>query len=110
MPKLEGMGFATAVIERCRRRETSVEEAMTEMRLAGVPARRIEDVSEILWGSSVSAATVSNLNERAFEAVEEWRSRPLTCDYPYVFVDGIHLFFTSIKFHNSRNFLSLVAR
>ena len=64
---------------------------MTEMRLAGVPARRIEDVSEILWGSSVSAATVSNLNERAFEAVEEWRSRPLTRPYPYVFVDGIYL-------------------
>ena len=112
MPKLKGMRFATAIIERCRRRETSVEEAMIEMYLAGVSTRRIEDVSEILWGASVSvsAATVSNLNERAFEAVEEWRSRPLTRPYPYVFVDGIHLFFTSIKFHNSRNFLSLVAR
>ena len=27
--------------------------------------RRIEDVSEALWGASVSAATVSNLNEKA---------------------------------------------
>lgn len=91
MPKLKGMRFATAIIERYRRRETSVEEAMIEMYLAGVSTRRIEDVSEILWGSSVSAATVSNLNERAFEAVEEWRSRPLTRPYPYVFVDGIYL-------------------
>ena len=91
MPKLKGMRFATAIIERYRRRETSVEEAMIEMYLAGVSTRRIEDVSEILWGSSVSAATVSNLNDRAFEAVEEWRSRPLTCEYPYVFVDGIYL-------------------
>ncbi|WP_304596894.1 IS256 family transposase, partial [Adlercreutzia caecimuris] len=91
MPKLKGMRFATAIIERYRRRETSVEEAMIEMYLAGVPTGRIEDVSEILWGSSVSAATVSNLNERAFEAVEEWRSRPLTRPYPYVFVDGIYL-------------------
>lgn len=61
------------------------------MYLAGVSAGRIEDVSEILWGSSVSAATVSNLNDKAFEAVEEWRSRPLACGYPYVFVDGIYL-------------------
>lgn len=91
MPKLKGMRFATAIIERYRRRETSVEEAVIEMYLAGVSTRRIEDVSEILWGASVSAATVSNLNDRAFEAVEEWRSRPLTCAYPYVFVDGIYL-------------------
>ena len=87
MPKLKGMRFATAIIERYKRRETSVEEAMIEMYLAGVSTRRIEDVSEILWGSTVSAATVSNLNEKAFESVEEWRCRPLTCDYPYVFTD-----------------------
>ncbi len=91
MPKLKGMRFATAIIERYKRRETSVEEAMIEMYLAGVSTRRIEDVSEILWGASVSAATVSNLNDKAFEAVEEWRSRPLACKYPYVFVDGIYL-------------------
>ncbi|MVX61418.1 IS256 family transposase [Enterorhabdus mucosicola] len=91
MPKLKGMRFATAIIERYKRRETSVEEAMIEMYLAGVSTRRIEDVSEILWGASVSAATVSNLNGKAFEAVEEWRSRPLIRSYPYVFVDGIYL-------------------
>lgn len=91
MPKLKGMRFTTAIIERYKRREISVEEAMIEMYLAGVSTRRIEDVSEVLWGSSVSAATVSNLNDKAFEAVEEWRSRPLTCTYPYVFIDGIYL-------------------
>ena len=48
MPKLKGMRFATAVVERHKRRETSVEEAIIEMYLAGVPTRRIEDVSEIL--------------------------------------------------------------
>ncbi|MCQ5071762.1 transposase, partial [Adlercreutzia sp. DFI.6.23] len=57
MPKLKGMRFATAIIERYKRRETSVEEAMIEMYLAGVSPRRIEDVSEILWGASVSAST-----------------------------------------------------
>ena len=91
MPKLKGTRFATAVIERCRRRETSVEEAMMEMHLAGVSPRRIEDASENLRGSSASAATVSNLNERAFEAVEAWRSRPLERAHPCVYVDGIYL-------------------
>ena len=91
MPKLKGMRFATAVIERYKRRETSVEEAIIEMYLAGVSTRRIEDVSEILWGAGVSAGTVSNLNDKTFKAVDEWRCRPLTCEYPYVYVDGIYL-------------------
>ena len=96
MPKLKGMRFTTAIIERCRRRETSVEEAMIGMCLAGVSTRRIEDVSGILWGSSVPAATVSNLNERAFEAVEARRSRPLERAYPYVYVDGIWIGYTRL--------------
>ena len=91
MPKLKGARFTTAIIEHYRRRESSVEEAMMEMYLSGVSTRRIEDVSEILWGSSVSVATVSNLNERAFASVEEWRNRPLVRAHPYVYVDGIYL-------------------
>ena len=91
VPKLRGATFQTAVIERYRRRETSVEEAIIEMYLAGVSTRRVEDVSEILWGAGVSAGTVSNLNDKAFKAVEEWRCRPLTCEYPYVYVDGIYI-------------------
>ena len=91
MPKPEGMRFTTAVIERCRRREASVGEAMIETCLAGVSTRRIEGVSEILRGSSVSAATVSSLNEKAFEAVGAWRSRPPERACPYACVDGICL-------------------
>lgn len=91
VPKLRGATFQTAVIERYRRRETSVEEAIIEMYLAGVSTRRIEDVSQILWGAGVSAGTVSNLNDKAFASVEEWRNRPLEGEYPYVFVDGVYL-------------------
>lgn len=91
VPKLRGATFQTAVIERYRRRETSVEEAIIEMYLAGVSTRRIEDVSQILWGAGVSAGTVSNLNDKAFASVEEWRNRQLQGEYPYVFVDGVYL-------------------
>lgn len=61
------------------------------MYLAGVSTRRIEDVSELLWGAPVSSGTVSNLNERAFASIEAWRQRPLDGGYPYVFADGIYL-------------------
>lgn len=91
VPKLRGARFTTEVIERYRRRESSVEEAMMEMYLVGVSTRSVEDVAQILWDKGVSAGTVSNLNKRAFSSVEEWRSRPLTCEYPYVFVDGTYV-------------------
>ena len=91
MPKLKGMRFTTAIIERYRRRETSVEEAMIGCTWPASRRAGSRTSSEILWGSSVSAATVSNLNEKAFAAVEEWRNRPLVRAYPYVYVDGIYL-------------------
>lgn len=54
---------------RYRWRLTSVEEAIVELYLVGVSTRRIEDVSELLWGAPVSSGTVSNLNERDFASI-----------------------------------------
>ena len=73
VPKLRHMPFETAIIERYRRRESSVEEALVEMYLAGVSVRRVEDITEALWGSRVSPNTISDLNQKIFERVEEWR-------------------------------------
>lgn len=92
VPKLKGVAFETAIIERYRRRECSVEEALIEMYLAGVSVRRVEDITEALWGTKVSPGTISNLNKKAYEHIEAWRNRPLTGgNYPYVYVDGIFL-------------------
>lgn len=50
VPKLRLAPFETAIIERYSRRESSVEESLIEMYLAGVSVRRVEDVTELLWG------------------------------------------------------------
>ncbi len=91
VPKLKGLTFETAIIERYRRRETSIEEALIEMYLAGVSVRRVEDITEALWGARVSSGTISNLNQKAYEKIEKWRTRPITGTYPYVYLDGIYL-------------------
>ena len=91
VPKLKGVPFETAIIERYRRRESSVEEALIEMYLAGVSVRRVEDITEALWGTKVSPGTISNLNKKAYEHIETWRTRPLVGSYPYVYVDGVYL-------------------
>ena len=91
MPKLRNATFETAIIERYRRRESSVEEALIEMYLAGVSVRRVEDVTEALWGTRVSAGTVSELNKKVYERIELWRNSPIEGDYPYVYLDGISM-------------------
>jgi len=89
VPKLRRQTFETAIIERYRRRESSVEEALIEMYLAGVSVRRVEDITEALWGTRVSPSTVSNLNKKIYAKIEAWRNSPIEGAHPYVFLDGI---------------------
>ena len=92
VPRLKGVTFETAIIERYRRRESSVEEAHIEMYLAGVSVRRVKDITEALWGTKVSPSTISELNKKAYVHIEDWWNRPLQGGrYPYVYVDGIYL-------------------
>jgi transposase-like protein len=91
VPKLRSVPFETAIIERYRRRESSVEEALIEMYLAGVSVRRVEDITQALWGTRVSPSTVSKLNQKIYKHIDTWRNRELKRSYPYVFLDGIVL-------------------
>ncbi|MDX1346232.1 MAG: IS256 family transposase [Sedimenticolaceae bacterium] len=91
MPKLRRQPFETAIIERYRRRESSIEESLIEMYLAGVSVRRVEDITEALWGTRVSPGTVSKLNQKVYKHIEAWRNRPIEGEYPYVYLDGVVL-------------------
>lgn len=91
VPKLRSLPFERAIIERYRRREASVEESLVEMYLAGVSVRRVEDITEALWGTRVSSSTVSRLNQRIYRHIEAWRNREITGEFPYVYLDGVVL-------------------
>lgn len=91
VPKLRQQKFETAIIERYQRRESSIEEALIEMYLAGVSVRRVEDITQALWGTKVSPGTVSNLNQKIYKRIEKWRNRPIEGRVPYVYLDGIVL-------------------
>lgn len=60
-----------------------------EMYLAGVSVRRVEDITEALWGTRVSPGTVSNLNKKLYAQIEAWRNEPIEGRHPYVYLDGI---------------------
>ena len=85
--KLKGISFETTIIERCSHRKCSVEETLIE-----ISARRVEDITEALWGSNLSPSIISELNKNAYIHIEDWHNRLLQgrrC--PYVYMDGIYL-------------------
>lgn len=91
VPRLRTLPFETQIIKRYQTKQSSVEEALIEMYLAGVSVRRVEDITEALWGTKVSSSTVSELNQKIYGKIEEWRMQPIAGEHPYVFVDGVYL-------------------
>lgn len=91
VPKLRKLTFESQIIDRYRRKEASIEESMIEMYLAGVSVRRVEDITEALWGMKVSPGTVSNMNKKVYETIETWRNKPIEGKHPYVYLDGTYL-------------------
>ena len=61
------------------------------MYLAGVSVRRVEDITEALWGTRVSSGTVSRLNQKIYAHIEAWRNRQIVGEFPYLYLDGVIL-------------------
>jgi transposase-like protein len=91
VPRLRKLPLETAIIERYKRRESSVEEALVEMYLAGVSMRRVEDITEALWGVRTSASTVGQMAQKVYGQIEAWRNRKIEGQHAYVYLDGIWL-------------------
>ena len=88
-PKLKGAIFGSAVVERYRGREQSVEESLIDMHPAGVSTRRVDDISQLPWGDRMPSQTLSDKLKKAYSEIEAWRTRPLESECPYVFADGV---------------------
>ncbi len=82
VPRLRYLRFQTQIIERYRRRESTVEEALIEMYLAGESVRRVKDFTEALWGKRVSSSAMSELNQKLCTTIEAWRQRPIEGEHP----------------------------
>lgn len=91
VPRLRELAFTSSIVERYQRRECSIDEALVEMYFAGVSTRRIQDITEALWGGKVSADQMSTLSAKTFERMEAWRTRPIEGRWRYIFCDGLVL-------------------
>lgn len=89
VPRLRVIPFQSAIIERYRRMEISLEEALLEMYLQGVSTRRVSDITEALCGVSFSPSRQSRINKKVYEKLSLWLCRGLKRYYPYLYLDGI---------------------
>ena len=86
VPRLRSLPFEMEIIRRYQTKQSSVEEALIEMYLAGVSVRRVEDITEALWGErSVPAPSATSIRRSTARSksggcVRSMRSIP-TCSW-----------------------------
>lgn len=88
IPKVRKGSYFPSFLEPRRRSEHALLNVIQEAYINGVSTRRVEDVMQALGVDGVSKSEVSRICGALDEQVEEFRERPLTCAYPYVWFDA----------------------
>ena len=88
VPRTRDGAFSTSMFRRFQRSERALQLSLVEMYVQGVSTRKVTKVTETLFGTEVSAATISNLSKDLDEEIAVWRDRPLEEAYPYLVVDA----------------------
>ena len=88
VPKDRDGEFQTELFERYQRSEKAFVAALLQMYVEGVSTRKVTAITEALCGLEVSKSQVSALTQKLDAEVAEWRSRPLTEEYPYLIFDA----------------------
>jgi transposase-like protein len=88
VPKDRDGQFQTELFERYQRSEKALVLAMLQMYVEGVSTRKVSAITEALCGLEVSKSQVSALTAKLDAEIAEWRSRPLTEEYPYLVIDA----------------------
>jgi len=71
------------------RRRSDVDAAIGRLFLQGVSTRRLRSIARELFGKEVSPTTVSKTASYLDEELKHYQSKPLTDDFPFLFLDGI---------------------
>lgn len=91
VPKLKGIQFEPASSSAINAVNALSRKPLLRCTWPAYPCT-VSKISPNCFGAQRSpSGTISHLNQKAYKHIEEWRQRPLTGEYPYVYVDGIYL-------------------
>lgn len=83
--------FEPQAVPKGSRDISDIEDKILRMYGQGMSQRDISDIIQDIYGFPVSADTISNITDRVYPVVDEWRHRPLKKCYPFVFVDCLYV-------------------
>ena len=91
VPKLRQGTYFPSFLEARKTSEQALVAVIQEAWIAGVSTRRVDDLVQAMGLSGISKSTVSKLCKDIDERVGEFLNRPLTGEWPYVWLDATYL-------------------
>ena len=91
IPKLRHGSYFPSLLEPRRRTEKALLNVMQQAYIEGVSTRRVDDLVQALGLHGIDKSLVSRTCKELDTLVTEFRNRPLTQRYPYVWLDAIYL-------------------
>lgn len=82
--------FNPEVLEKRETIGGGIKSQITSMYAKGMSVRDISDHIESLYGTNLSAASISNITDESLILGKEWFNRNLDSLYPIVFLDAVH--------------------
>ena len=88
VPKLRKGGYVPFFVTERKRSELALATLIQEAFVNGVSTRRIERLAQALGIENISASQVSEINKGLSGQVEDFRTRPLAEEYPFLIIDA----------------------
>ena len=88
IPKLRKGSYFPSLLEPRRRAEQALLSVIQEAYVQGVSTRKVDELVKSLGLEGVSKSEVSRICKELDEVVERFCNRPLTSEYPYVWLDA----------------------
>ena len=89
VPRMAEGAVNFRLFDKYERRRPDVDAAIGRLFLQGISTRRLRRIAEELFGCEMSATTVSRTTGYLDEELRQYQTKPLTDDYPFLFLDGI---------------------
>jgi transposase-like protein len=91
VPKLRQGSYFPSFLEPRRTSEKALVAVIQEAWIGGVSTRRVDDLVQAMGLTGISKSTVSKLCKDIDERVREFLDRPLTGEWPYLWLDATYL-------------------
>lgn len=90
MPRDRNGNFMPELLSKRAVLSDGIKEQVTSMYAKGMSTRDIANHIEGMYGTELSATTISNITDEAMVTGKEWFNRTLDSVYPIVFLDAVH--------------------